>query len=183
MLIGCLVGALEKNHNVREKREKKGCHESCCEELCAVCDSLAAFYSLLQHELTSSSFFLLPPPSSFLLPTFKDESILNIGGNLLAKVSEGKLEEALANMAGGCSPALQKFAVELISNMALNEGNADKIVANGGVGGLISQFNSKGSVEAAARALGRLAMSKVNVDAIIADGAVGVLVSALQVRQ
>ena len=86
-------------------------------------------------------------------------------------------------MAGGCSPALQKFAVELISNLALNEGNADKIVANGGVGGLISQFNNKGSTEAAARALGRLAMSKVNVDAIIADGAVGVLVSALQVRQ
>lgn len=61
-----------------------------------------------------------------------NEVILRAGGRLLAKIAEGDLEETIRRLnAGNLSDKAKELAVALISNLALQPENIDKIINEG----------------------------------------------------
>jgi len=113
----------------------------------------------------------------------ENETLLRMGGRLLAKVAGDDLEGAIKRLKkGGLSAEALEWLVQLVSNLALTPENIDRIVKQGGVKVLIDNFgsyNPKTKV-AAARALARVANNPNNASEIINAGGVEVLVKALK---
>jgi hypothetical protein len=79
----------------------------------------------------------------------------------------------------------KEFLAGLLANLALEEENAEKIVAHGGIPALLKTFesNSKKTVEASSRAIGRLAQQSENLDDLVRAGAITTLVKTMDANR
>ena len=114
-----------------------------------------------------------------------NERICKAGGKVLTKLASGNVGELVARMEAAKSTGEKEFLAGLLSNLALEEENAEKIVSAGGVSALLKTFtaSSKKTVEASARAISRLAASEDHVDELVSNGAVDTLVAVMTANE
>ena len=121
--------------------------------------------------------------SDCLATNRNSERICKVGGRLLSKLAASSVGDLIAKLeAPSTTSAERDFLAGLLANLAIEEENADKIVANGGCPALLRCFyaQSRRTVEAACLAVERLAGNEDRTDALIAAGAISVLVEALR---
>jgi len=110
-----------------------------------------------------------------------NDRVCKAGGKVLTRLAAGNVGDLVTRMTASGSVAETEFLSGLLSNLALEEESAEKIVSAGGVSALLKTLDlpSKRAVEASARAISRLATSGDAVDELVRAGAVDTLVSVL----
>jgi hypothetical protein len=117
---------------------------------------------------------------SSALETNKDQRVTKLGGRLLAKLASGSVSDLIGRMEATGAGKEKEFLAGLLANLALEEENADKIVASGGINALVHAMEgSTKALENAARCLGRLAISDDACEQLFSSGAANILVKAL----
>lgn len=114
-----------------------------------------------------------------------NDKLCKVGGRILSKLASGNVESLVLRMDSATTAGPEKeFLAGLLANLALEEENAAKIVAAGGVGALLKSVSatSPKTAEVSARAVARL-LTEENIDDLISKGAITTFVKALDAHR
>jgi len=136
-------------------------------------------------ELLRSKYDAMQVLSTALESNRANDKLCKVGGRILSKLASGNVESLVLRMDSAATTAAEKeFLAGLLANLALEEENAAKIVAAGGVGALLKSVSatSAKTAEVSARAVARL-ISEDNTDDLIGKGAITTFVKALDTHR